>query len=466
MEFIVNNKQKFEDFRKKYPDFFYNSYSWQKNGLVLTLFFTYAFGTENAFITSLEINLPEEISDEVIKKNEDFIFRIGLIQALSYWKAYCSSNFHIDCGNLNEKELSWWQDIWYDGMGEFRYRNNLLDVSKENWVKFILNSSEIDGEEKIRDFSDLSGNLIAFTGGKDSSLTLGLLQGEKSNELFSVNPTLDIEKVRKFFHYDRCPEIIIHREIHEKLLTLNQEGALNGHTPFSATVAFVGIFLASLRKKKYVIISNESSADEVTVLGTDINHQYSKSLIFENNFKNYCDLVWPGGPQYFSILRPFTEIGIISLLGQHEEIIQYISSCNAKTKDGLWCGKCAKCFFSFLIFSAVWDIYFAKKIIGVDMLAVPENLDMLYELTGIAPNKPFECVGTKEESLSSLAVIFEKFSDTSKNEALLKTFLERHKDLLPDPKKFKQIACEFHSNLLPGEFKEIIRRAREKICHE
>jgi len=465
MEFVVDNKQKFEDFRKKYPIFKYDSFSWQKNGLVLSLFFTYSFDTQDSINTSLEINLPEEVSEESIEENKDFIFRIGLIQALSYWKAYCSPFFHINCGNLKEEELSWWKDVWYEGMGEFRYRNGLLDVPKETWVKFILNSPNNEENNKTHGFSDLSGNLIAFTGGKDSSLTLGILSGKSDSELFCINPTLDIEKVRNFFNFDKFPETIVHREINEKLLALNKEGALNGHTPFSTTVAFVGVFLASLRKKKYVIVSNESSANEPTVFGTDINHQYSKSLLFEKNFINYCNMIWPEGPKYFSLLRPFTEIGIISLLKEYEEIIGYVSSCNIKIKTGLWCGKCAKCFFSFLIFSAVWDINFAKKIIGVNMLASVDNLGMLYELTGMAPTKPFECVGTNEEALATLAVILDKNIDVAK-EPVLEIFLNKHKNVLPDPKKFKQIASEFHEHLIPEEFLNIATEAKNKICYE
>jgi len=465
MDFVVDNKQKFEDFRAKYPNFTYRSYSWSKKGSILNLFFTYAFSSEDVITTSFEINLPEEISEEVIKQNEDYIFRIGLINALSYWKAFCSPHFYIACGNLAETELSWWRDIWYDGMGEFRYRNKLLDVSKESWVEFILNSSEKKLEKQVHDFSNLSGNLIAFTGGKDSSLTLGILQENRKNEIFSINPSANMEKVRSFFHYDQYPEIIINRTIHERLLTLNKEGALNGHTPFSITIAFLGVFLASLRKKKYVIVSNESSANESTVPGTDINHQYSKSFLFEKSFKDYCSTIWSGGPEYFSILRPFSEIGIISLLKQYEEIMPYISSCNIKAKKGLWCGKCAKCFFSFLTFSAIWDIKFAEKIIGINMFAVPENIDMLYELTGMSVNKPFECVGTSEESLSTISYILNKFPN-AKEESVLKTFLEKNKDKLPDPKNFNLIACEFHEHLLPEEFLNIIMKAKNKICHE
>ena len=468
MEFVVNNRQKFEDFRVKYPVFTYNSYSWTREGAILTLSFEYFFSRENIIQSSIEINLPEEISDEVIKDNEDYIFRIGFINSLSYWKAYCSPNFEIKCGNLKEGEFSWWQEIWYEGMGEFRYRNNLLDVLKNDWVKFVFEKQQARSVANSANRSCLlNGNLIAFTGGKDSSLTLGIINENDSgeNEIFSINPPANMEKIRSFFDFDKKPATLIKRNVSQSLLSLNKEGALNGHTPFSAVVALLGVFVASLRYKKYVIVSNEGSANEATVEGTDINHQYSKSLIFEKSFKNYCSLVWGNGPLYFSILRPFTEIGIISLLKKYEDIIPYVSSCNIKNKEGLWCGGCGKCFFSFLMFSAVWDISFAEKVVGVNMFTVLENLGMLYELTGLAPTKPFECVGTSEESLSAISYILNK-EPNARNLPVLKIFLEKNEDKLIDPKKFNQIACEFQENLLPEEFLNIIKKVRSEICHE
>ncbi len=38
---------------------------------------------------------------------------------------------------------------------------------------------------------------------------------------------------------------------------------------------------------KYIALSNESSANEATVSGTQINHQYSKSFDFEDDFRTY-----------------------------------------------------------------------------------------------------------------------------------------------------------------------------------
>ena len=65
------------------------------------------------------------------------------------------------------------------------------------------------------------------------------------------------------------------------MLQLNSEGYINGHTPFSAIVAFSSVLTAALNGQKYITLSNENSANESTVKDSKVNHQYSKSYEFE-----------------------------------------------------------------------------------------------------------------------------------------------------------------------------------------
>jgi hypothetical protein len=341
-----------------------------------------------------------------------------------------------------------------------------MDVSKNDWVKIICDIRE--GNKKLNhEFEKLNGNLIGFTGGKDSTLAISLLKDsdEKDNEVFTIHtPTESAYKIREILGVDDWKETVIIREINEELFTKNINGALNGHTPFSIVVGFIGLFTASLRNKKYVIVSNEESASEPTVPGTDINHQYSKSFEFEKSFQEYTKNLWPEGPKYFSILRPISEIATISILKNHEGVMPYISSCNKIYKEVLWCGKCPKCLFSFLMFSAIWNIEFAKKIFGADMFSDTNNMETLLELTGLTVNKPFECVGTTAECLAALAVIYK--NKEALDEPLLKEFFNEHKDILPTPKVFQNLACDFHEHSMPSEFSDIIKKAQKGICHE
>jgi hypothetical protein len=463
MEFVVKNKALFDKYRVEYPIFKYDKYEWALNGSTLTLSYTYSFSNEDIIESLIEINLPEPIKKEEIEGHEDYIFRIGLINALSYWKAYCSPKLVISCGNLNDFEISWWKNLWYEGLGEFRYRNDLINIKKDDWVEFEQTNQENSDNFKNHNFEKLDGNLIAFTGGKDSTLVLGMFKEseDKNNEIFTINPSPQTEKIKEILEVNLYPQTTVLRTVNKRLIEINNLGALNGHTPFSAVVSFIGIFVASLRNKKYFIVANESSANEVTVLGTDINHQYSKSIIFEKSFQKYCENLWPGGPLYVSILRPFTEIGIACMLKRYESIMPYISSCNTIKRDNLWCGKCPKCFFASLLFSSVWDISYATKIIGTNMFDNISNMEMLFELTGIAETKPFECIGTTEESRAILSKIYT--TKEAMDQPLLKEFWNLHKAILPNPQRFSEIANEFHKHLLPEKLVSIIKNSHKVI---
>lgn len=468
MEFVVENKVKFDEYRAKYPDFSYLDYSWAREGAMLSMSFTYALSLTDIVTTTLSLTLPEAVTDETIRENEDFIFRIGLIEALSYWKVYCSPTIKIMCGSLTEAEVSWWSDTWFDGMGEFRYRNGLLDVKKESWVTFSFDPNKIFPEKKSHDFSKLNGNLIAFTGGKDSTLALGLLRDVEgnTNETFFVSALAPMRaKIKEALGVTNYPETLVERHMNERLISLNKEGALNGHTPFSIVVALLGVFTASLRNKKYFIVANESSAEEPTVPGTDINHQYSKSLHFEKRFQSYCMMLWPDGPQYFSILRPLSEIGISILLKKFENAMPFVSSCNIKEKTGAWCGTCAKCLFAFILFAAAWDVPFAEKMFGINMLHNAELLTMLEELTGNAETRPFECVGTTQEALALIAEIVSKSREAAEM-PLLKAFIEKYPDGELPESVYKIVACEFHEHAITDPVaEEIIKKTQGEVCY-
>ncbi|MFA6515391.1 MAG: hypothetical protein WCT42_03985 [Candidatus Paceibacterota bacterium] len=463
MEFVTENKSLFDEYRAEYPLFTYDKYEWVLKDSVLTLSYTYSFSDDDIIKSLIEINLPEQVKEEEIRTHEDYIFRIGLINALSYWKAYCSPNLSISCGVLSDFELSWWKNLWYDGLGEFRYRNGLIDVTKDNWVEITSSNKEELNNLRPHNFEKLDGNLIAFTGGKDSTLVLGMFKETKKedNEIFVINPLPQAEKIKEILGVISYPQTTVLRTVNNRLIEINNLGALNGHTPFSAIVSFVGVFVASLRNKKYFIVANESSANEVTVSGTNINHQYSKSITFEKSFQEYCNNLWPGGPSYVSILRPITEIGIACMLKKYESVVPYISSCNVVKRTDLWCGKCPKCFFASLLFSAVWDIPFATKTIGTNMFDNVSNMDMLCELTGIAKTKPFECIGTRDESRAILSKIYT--SSKAMDEPLLKEFWTLHHDILPKSEKFTEIAKEFHEHLLPENLAAIIINAQKEI---
>jgi hypothetical protein len=196
--------------------------------------------------------------------------------------------------------------------------------------------------------------------------------------------------------FDKNEILIVIRKIDPVLLELNQKGFLNGHTPFSALLGFVSVLMAALAGSKYVALSNESSANEPTV-ATGENHQYSKSFEFESDFRNYVFNNLNEDLEYFSFLRPLSEYSIAKLFSQFKHHHKVFKSCNAGSKTDSWCCNCSKCLFTNIILSPFLGLTQRVQIFGKDLYEDPGLQKYFDELTGLADEKPFECVGTIDE---------------------------------------------------------------------
>ena len=107
-------------------------------------------------------------------------------------------------------------------------------------------------------------------------------------------------------------------------------------------LAFYTLLAAALAGVRNVALSNENSANESTVAGSTVNHQYSKSLEFENDFRAYAAKYVTGEVNYFSFLRPLSELQIAMLFARYKKYFDVFKSCNAGSKQDIWCGRCAK----------------------------------------------------------------------------------------------------------------------------
>jgi len=120
-------------------------------------------------------------------------------------------------------------------------------------------------------------DLVLVSGGKDSVVTLELLrEAGRAFDCLLLNPTPAALAIAKQAGCER--PIIVRRTIDPRLLELNAQGYLNGHTPFSALLAFLGATVAALGGYSRVIVSNERSAEEsgVKYLGHPIKQPNSR----------------------------------------------------------------------------------------------------------------------------------------------------------------------------------------------
>jgi hypothetical protein len=349
---------------------------------------------------------------------ENFLFHLGLIEMLSYWKAACSPEIVVQAEALNDDQIAWWTDLLHKGMGEYFYVNQIdwraHDFFQMHSVPLPLTAEDRFGNDlpaESRVTSRESRDLVLTSGGKDSVVTLETLRAVgRPFDCLLLNPTQAALDVAKQAGCER--PILVHRTIDKRLLELNAAGYFNGHTPFSALLAFLGVTVAALFGHRRVIVSNERSAEEATVeyLGEPINHQHSKTFEFETSFRDYSRKYLAPDIEYFSLLRPLYELQIAQRFAKYPAYFPLFRSCNRGQATNSWCGRCPKCIF---VWTVLYPFIEREQMLGIfagrDLFEWEGAADLLCDLLGLNAAKPFECVGTKEETLAALHLCVERY---------------------------------------------------------
>ncbi len=382
---------KYNELRNKYDTFIYDSYEIEELENTTKITYNFIVPSLTQYKPTLEV---KKFKIDSFTKN--LIFHIGLVELVSYWKATCSKNVIIKAGYINKEQIEFFKKLYFYGLGELFYTNGITP----NYDDFINIKCELKEQNiEIPNYVG-NGNLIPIGGGKDSNVTLEIMKSDfEDNLCFIINPKQVTLSCAQTAGYSNEKIVTVKRTIDKNLIELNKQGFINGHTPFSALVAFLSYFNAYITGKKYILLSNESSANESNVDGTKINHQYSKTYEFECDFNEYTKKYFKIDIKYFSLLRPLSEYQIAMLFSNYEKYHEIFKSCNvgSKKEPWHWCCSCPKCLFVYIILSPF--LYKEKliRIFGEDLFEKEDLLDIFIELTGYGKTKPFECVGTYEE---------------------------------------------------------------------
>jgi UDP-N-acetyl-alpha-D-muramoyl-L-alanyl-L-glutamate epimerase len=446
---------KFYELRKDYPVFIYESFSSIILGSDLKIKFR--------FIQSEEIIFePEIIFRNCISNNFDpddlnsAVFNIGMIELISYYKACCSPKILIKAGYLKKDQIEFWKSIYFNGLGEFLYKNKISTTPDELF--------SIESASKTPDFAVSKAvlndsGMIPVGGGKDSAVTLELLSGRDYLPLI-LNPRKASTDCVKNAGYPGFFEIT--RKLDPLIIELNGKGFLNGHTPFSALLAFISSAAALLNGRKDIVLSNENSANEGNTFfsGIEINHQYSKSFNAEKSLHEYfCRYIHPN-LNYFSLLRPLNELKIAELFSRYKNHFHDFRSCNAGSKEDRWCLKCPKCLFTYIILSPFIPSGILSAAFGKDLLDDSGLENIFFELTGQSGIKPLECVGTPSEIRAAIFKNISSYGDKNLP-YLLDQFKKRSGGIKQeDITEFHHIINEFNSeNLLDKKYLDIMTAA-------
>ena len=439
---------RFAELRAGHPELVYESFAIAEGADAVEFTFTFALANGPTFRPTLR--LPRR-PDFVVEREllENLAFHIGLVEAISYWKAACPPVVRIRAGSLDAGQQGWWENLWRHGLGEFFYRNGLAPGA--DFVRFATEGPA----RRAWPCAVEDRNLIPIGGGKDSLVTLGLLEPfHEKNLCFLLNRSRAQEESARLFGYGPERTVVARRTIDPALLELNRQGYWNGHTPFSALLGFTAVAAAVLQGASRVVLSNESSASEPTVPGTEVNHQYSKSWAFEQAFSSYVAEHLTPSVAYFSLLRPWNELRIARRFAADGRGLAVFRSCNVGARDDRWCGACPKCLFVDILLAPFVPRGKRVAVFGIPPLERPELRPLLDELAGIAPVKPFECVGTVEEVRAALTLA----ANRPDRPELARYFAESHPGLRVTSERIEALLGEFGADHhVPVEFVAVLR---------
>ncbi len=428
------DQNKYNSLREEYEFFRFQRYDYTLENDVFSVKFYFSLDDKYFFTPSFEIPQRSFYNWSDINKNQldTILFNIGMIELISYWKLACPKKVYVSPFKLDANQILWWKKLYFNGLGEFFYLNGI----KENVNDFMEIICESDVVCEKVDVSLKETTLVPIGGGKDSVVTVESLKNKMPIIPLIINPRGATKECVEVAGFSMEQTAVIKRNLDATMLRMNNEGFLNGHTPFSAMLAFYTLLIGFVTSSKYIALSNESSANEPTVPDTEVNHQYSKSIAFENDFRDYVEKYISSEIQYFSFLRPINEIQIASLFAKNKDYYKVFKSCNVGSKTDSWCGKCPKCLFTYLIMSPFIPEEELIEIYGGNLLKDNDLLPILKQLKGEVEVKPFECVGTIEEVNACLDFCQQP---TANSQQPLDVLLQQYDEMNNLPKHFEAI---------------------------
>ena len=393
-------KEKFLELRKRYPEFIYENFNVEEAEQLYKVTYTFKIN-ELIFYPNIVIYKKDISNKDIDREYLNYLFfQYGLFDLMSYYKLTCSKKIIIKPMYIDSEQTEFFKKVLYNGLGEYFYRNS-IDLSYSEFVDFVVDSQK---KYTLPDsFSKFSGNLIPIGGGKDSIVTMELLKKyHDDNKIFMLERNIYPKNKAGYESasmagYAEDDIVLFINNLDNKMLELNKKGYLNGHIPISACISMASFIMAYLNNKKYITLSNEASANEGNFVGLSVNHQYSKSFEYENDFSKYSLKYLNPNIYYFSFLRGYNESEIIDEFLKHKEYLSIFRSCNKGTKENTWCNHCSKCLYVYIMLYP----YLSKKELELvfdhdlldDSSLEEEFLDLILE----ERLKPFDCVGTRME---------------------------------------------------------------------
>lgn len=361
----------------------------------------YALDDAIEFVERFELPPGTRVSDEDRNRVDGVLSLLHWTAGVSYYKTAVPGS--VECDPVPPRVAALLEALYSEGLGELAFTNDLDALPQPKFPKAQAPTASPPGRKAER-------ILVPIGGGKDSAVALELIR--ESGRDFSLFSVGDAGPIARTATVAGAPHLVVRRRLDPQLGELNAAGALNGHVPITAIVSCVAILTAALHGFDAVAMANErsASAGNVSWRGIEVNHQFSKSLRAERLLRAALEDLGVE-VDYFSALRPASELSIARAFSRMTGYHEAFSSCNANFRlDGSapaqrWCRDCPKCRFVFLVMAPFCEPGQLREIFGYDMLEDDSQFEGFALLAASGGLKPFECVGEEEESRAAMRML-------------------------------------------------------------
>lgn len=369
-----------------------------------TIELTYAIDDAHTFVERFALPVPDG-GIAAVASLEPLLDLLHWSAGVSYYKAAAPLEVACEAGTPGPAAAALLEALYSEGLGEFAFEAALDALPRPRFPRAPAASRPAPARA-----AEPPRVLVPIGGGKDSIVALEVVRrAGLEAALFSLR---DAKPIARTVEVAGLPRLLVDRRLDQHLLELNAQGALNGHVPITAIVSCVAALVAAVHGFDHVALANERSASEGNLVfdGVEINHQFSKGLVAERLLT--AALAEATSPvAVFSLLRPASELGIARAFAQLTPFHHAFSSCNRNfhldpAKRGeAWCRNCPKCRFVWLALAPFLGPAALEDVFGGAMFRDEAQFAGFALLAATGGPKPFECVGSEDETLAALTLL-------------------------------------------------------------
>jgi hypothetical protein len=365
----------------------------------------YAFDDGPELVETIVFPHAPDLAPERALAFEAALDLLHLIAGVSYYKAGVPASIEIATTLPDRATAAFLDELYLQGLGEFAHQNG-LDLDER--IRFPSSDAVTAAAPSL---ALPRRTLVPIGGGKDSLVSVELLKavGDPATAVWIGNSPL----IEACAQRTGLPMLNIMRTISPVLFDYNRLGAWNGHIPVTAINSAILVVAAVLYGYDAIAFSNERSASSATleVDGRAVNHQWSKGWTFEGGLRARLSAHVAADLDYYSLLRPLSELAVAARFARVQAYDDVFSSCNRNFRilgprpADRWCGQCPKCHFVFLALAPFMPKPRLLAIFGRNLLddaTLAGGFDALIEYRD---HKPFECVGEGRESRAAFAAL-------------------------------------------------------------